>query len=66
MKAIAYRESLLIEHPNALLDLELPEPSATGRDLLVRVQAVSVNPVDTKIRRNSAPATDQAKVLGWD
>ncbi len=66
MKAIAYRESLPIEHANALLDLELPEPSATGRDLLVRVQAVSVNPVDTKIRRNSAPAANQAKVLGWD
>jgi zinc-binding alcohol dehydrogenase family protein len=66
MKAIAYREPLPIEHSNALLDLELPEPSATGRDLLVRVRAVSVNPVDTKIRRNSAPAADQAKVLGWD
>lgn len=66
MKAIAYREPLPIEHANALLDLELPEPRATGRDLLVRVRAVSVNPVDTKIRRNSAPAAGQAKVLGWD
>ena len=66
MKAVAYRQSLPIDDPHSLLDVTLPEPSApTGRDLLVRVQAVSVNPVDTKIRRNVDPAGAD-KVLGWD
>nr|WP_315260477.1 zinc-binding alcohol dehydrogenase family protein [uncultured Duganella sp.] len=66
MKAIAYRQSLPIENPEALIDIELPAPQATGRDLLVEVRAISVNPVDTKIRRNVAPAEGQAKVIGWD
>jgi zinc-binding alcohol dehydrogenase family protein len=66
MKAIAYRQSLPIEHADALLDIELPTPQASGRDLLVEVRAISVNPVDTKIRRNVAPAEGQAKVIGWD
>jgi zinc-binding alcohol dehydrogenase family protein len=66
MKAIAYRQSLPIDDPHSLLDVVLPDPPApTGRDLLVRVQAVSVNPVDTKIRRNVDPAGAD-KVLGWD
>ncbi|NVM79268.1 zinc-binding alcohol dehydrogenase family protein [Duganella sp. SG902] len=66
MKAIAYRQSLPIEHADSLIDIELPTPQATGRDLLVEVRAISVNPVDTKIRRNVAPAEGQAKVIGWD
>ncbi|GAB2875445.1 zinc-binding alcohol dehydrogenase family protein [Pseudoduganella ginsengisoli] len=66
MKAIAYHASLPIEHADALVDIELPAPQVSGRDLLVEVKAVSVNPVDTKIRRNVAPAEGQAKVLGWD
>ena len=49
-----------------LVDLELPDPAPTGRDLLVEVRAVSVNPVDTKVRRNSAPPPGEVKVLGWD
>ncbi|MGA0586756.1 zinc-binding alcohol dehydrogenase family protein [Dyella sp. KRB-257] len=66
MKAVAYRQSLPIDDPHSLLDATLPEPPApTGRDLRVRVQAVSVNPVDTKIRRNVDPAGAD-KVLGWD
>jgi NADPH:quinone reductase-like Zn-dependent oxidoreductase len=56
MKAIAYRQSLPIDHADALIDIELPDPIAQGRDLLVEVRAISVNPVDTKIRRNVAPA----------
>ena len=66
MKAVGYRQSLPIDHPAALEDLELPDPTPGARDLLVRVQAVSVNPVDTKVRRNAAPEAGQAKVLGWD
>lgn len=66
MKAIAYRQALPIDHAEALLDLELPDPVPVKRDLLVRVQAVSVNPVDTKVRRRSPPADGAARVLGWD
>ncbi|MBM7062863.1 zinc-binding alcohol dehydrogenase family protein [Pseudomonas sp. UL073] len=66
MKAIAYYQSLPIDHPDALQDVELPAPTPGPRDLLVEVRAISVNPVDTKIRRNVAPEAGQAKVLGWD
>ncbi|SDP87261.1 zinc-binding alcohol dehydrogenase family protein [Rhodoferax sp. OV413] len=66
MKAIGYHQNLPIDHPEALLDLELPAPVPGERDLLVRVSAVSVNPVDTKIRKGTAPAAGQAKVVGWD
>src|ERR1043165_651168 len=66
MKAVAYRSSLPIDHAEALIDVELPAPVATGRALLVEIKAVSVTPVDTKIRRNVAPAEGENKVLGWD
>ena len=66
MKAVAYRKSLPIDHADALIDVELPAPQATGRDLLVAVRAISVNPVDVKIRKNAAPAEGETKVLGWD
>ena len=66
MKAIAYYQSLPITHAEALVDIELPAPQALGRDLLVAVKAVSVNPVDVKVRANMAPAEGQAKIIGWD
>lgn len=66
MKAVAYYQSLPVDHADALQDLELPMPTPGPRDLLVEVKAISVNPVDTKIRRNVAPADGDAKVLGWD
>jgi zinc-binding alcohol dehydrogenase family protein len=66
MKAIAYRKSLPILDADALLDIELPTPQALGRDLLVEVKAISVNPVDVKIRANVPPADGAAKVIGWD
>jgi len=66
MKAIGYRQNLPVDQPHALEDLELPAPQPGPRDLLVRVRAVSVNPVDAKVRRNTAPPAGQAKVLGWD
>ena len=66
MKAIAYYQSLPITHAEALVDIELPAPQARGRDLLVAVKAVSVNPVDVKVRANMAPVEGQAKVIGWD
>ena len=66
MKAIAYYHSLPIQDPKALQDIELPAPEAGPRDLLVEVKAISVNPVDTKVRQNVQPEADAAKVLGWD
>lgn len=66
MKAIGYRASHPIEHPEALLDFTLDKPEAAGRDLLVRVEAISVNPVDTKMRLRSQPEAGGVKVLGWD
>ena len=66
MKAVAYRKSLPIDHADSLIDIELPAPQAQGRDLLVEVKAISVNPVDVKIRANVAPAEGEDKVIGWD
>ena len=66
MKAVAYYHSLPADHADALQDAELPAPTPGPRDLLVEVKAISVNPVDTKIRRNVAPTDGDAKVLGWD
>ncbi|MGF1731776.1 zinc-binding alcohol dehydrogenase family protein [Photobacterium kasasachensis] len=66
MKAIGYLAPKSIDQQDALVDFELPTPTATGRDLLVKVKAVSVNPVDTKVRASAAPEEGQYKVLGWD
>lgn len=66
MKAVAYQKNLPIDHPDALADMTLPEPVPTGRDLLVEVRAVSVNPVDTKVRRSTPAPEGEWKVLGWD
>ena len=66
MKAVAYFQNLPIDNPDSLQDIELPEPQPGPRDLLVEVRAISVNPVDTKVRRNATPEAGQPKVLGWD
>lgn len=66
MKAVAYYQSLPADHPEALQDVQLAEPTPGAHDLLVEVRAISVNPVDTKIRLGVAPENGAAKVLGWD
>jgi NADPH2:quinone reductase len=66
MKAVGYAKSLPIDHAQALLDIELDAPAPAGRDLRVAVKAVSVNPVDTKVRRRAEPADGGYKVLGYD
>ena len=55
MKAIGYTHSLDINEPNALMDLEIDKPSASGRDLLIKISAIAVNPVDYKIRQRVNP-----------
>jgi zinc-binding alcohol dehydrogenase family protein len=66
MKAIGYYRNLPISDPESLIDLDLPEPVPGERDLLVEVHAVSVNPVDVKVRAGMAPEAGQPKVIGWD
>ena len=66
MKAVGYRNAGPVSDSQALEDIELAVPSPTGRDIRVAVRAVSVNPVDTKIRRGVAPPPGEHKVLGWD
>jgi len=66
MKAIGYIKSLPINDPESLTDIELPQPIPTGRDLLIKVKAIAVNPVDYKIRQRVASADGEHKVIGWD
>lgn len=66
MRAIGYENPQPIDAPTALIDIDLPRPAPTGRDILVEVKAVSVNPVDTKIRASAKADPGQWKVLGWD
>ena len=66
MRAVAYKQAGPIDRPDALLDIEIVDPVATGRDVLVEVKAVSVNPVDVKVRQSSARTGDGWRTLGWD
>jgi len=66
MKAVALTRYLPIADPDALQDVELPKPAPGERDLLVRIEAVSVNPVDTKVRAPKPQVEAQPKVLGYD
>lgn len=66
MRAIGYQVPGTIDREDALVDIDLPDPTAQGRDLLVEVKAVSVNPVDYKLRQGSAPEAGAWKVLGFD
>jgi zinc-binding alcohol dehydrogenase family protein len=66
MKAVGYHKSLPIADAQSLIDVDLPVPAPAGRDLRVAVKAISVNPVDTKMRVRSAPAEGETAVLGWD
>jgi NADPH:quinone reductase len=68
MRAIGYRKaSPELDH---LETFDIPRPKPEGRDLLVEVRAVSVNPVDYKVASGggpgSAPDTDAIKVVGYD
>ena len=65
MKAISYIDGMDHGFQNPLVDIEKAMPSLKDRDLLVRIKAISVNPVDTKVRRNSVVAGNM-RILGWD
>jgi zinc-binding alcohol dehydrogenase family protein len=66
MRAVAYKTSQPITAETALIDVELPVPSPDDHDLLVEIKAISVNPVDVKVRASVQPEPGQLKVLGWD
>jgi NADPH2:quinone reductase len=66
MRAVGYFAPGPIAAPDSLRDIELPRPSAALRDLLVEVRAVSVNPVDYKVRASAPAPAGAAKVIGWD
>lgn len=65
MKAISYIDGMDHGFQNPLVDIEKAMPSLKDRDLLVKVKAISVNPVDTKVRRNPV-AVGNTRILGWD
>lgn len=66
MHAIGYKTPAPITEAGSLVDIQLPTPMAEGRDLLVEIKAVSVNPVDYKVRLSPRPNQADWKVLGWD
>ncbi|MDQ1914224.1 zinc-binding alcohol dehydrogenase family protein [Paenibacillus sp. GD4] len=66
MKAIGLYKYLPIENPESLMDVEVEKPTAAGRDLLVKVKAVSVNPVDYKVRSPKSREESEPRILGWD
>uniref|UniRef100_A0A7C1T5M1 Zinc-type alcohol dehydrogenase-like protein n=1 Tax=Agrobacterium albertimagni TaxID=147266 RepID=A0A7C1T5M1_9HYPH len=66
MRAIGFYTPQPITSETALVDLDLPMPQASGHDLLVQIKAISVNPVDTKVRKNQTPPAGEARVLGYD
>ncbi len=66
MRAVGYGASRVDDSASCLIDLELPEPRPGPHDLLVQVEAVSINPVDAKVRRRDTPAAGEWRLLGWD
>ena len=66
MKAIGLTQYLPIENPESLVDIEIPKPSPKGHEILVSVKAISINPVDTKIRAPKDIVEEIPKILGWD
>ncbi|MFA9388344.1 MAG: zinc-binding alcohol dehydrogenase family protein [Prolixibacteraceae bacterium] len=68
MKAIGFKQSLSISEKNSFIEFETEKPNPKGYDLLVKIAAISVNPVDFKIRQNAAKDTvlDTPKIIGWD
>ena len=66
MKAIGFSEHLDIKDPKSLFEFETPKPTPKGHDLLVKVNAISVNPVDVGVRRSGHGKLSKPKIIGWD
>jgi NADPH:quinone reductase-like Zn-dependent oxidoreductase len=66
MRAVGLKRYLPISDPSSLLDLEIDQPEPGERDLLVRIEAIAVNPVDTKVRAPREGVEETPRILGWD
>jgi NADPH2:quinone reductase len=66
MKAVGYKKSLPVDAVDALIDFETVKPQPAGRDIRVAVKAISVNPVDYKVRKRATPPEGETKILGYD
>ncbi|QWI73064.1 zinc-binding alcohol dehydrogenase family protein (plasmid) [Bacillus mycoides] len=66
MKAVGLYKYLPIHNSESLIDLEVEKPEPKGKDLLVKVKAISVNPIDTKVRRSKDKMNSSPTILGWD
>src|ERR1700710_3181794 len=66
MKAVGYTKSLPVDAADALIDFETAKPEPRGGDTRVAVKAISVNPVDYKVRKRAAPPEGETKILGYD
>lgn len=66
MKAIGFTHYLPVSDPTSLQDIDIPTPTPGGRDLLIKVEAISVNPVDTRTRALQNTVAAEPKILGWD
>ena len=68
MKAIGFKQSLPIQEANSFIEFDIEKPIPKGFDILVKVQANSVNPVDFKVRQSAAKDTvlETPKIIGWD
>lgn len=66
MKAVGLYRYLPIGDPESLIDLEVEKPVPAGRDLLVKVKAISVNPIDVKVRAPKPNVEESPRILGWD
>lgn len=68
MKAIGFKTSLSVSEKDSFIEFETETPTPVGKDLLVKIEGVSVNPVDFKIRQNSAKdvVLEHPKIIGWD
>lgn len=66
MKAVGFTHYLPIQDTNAFLDLEIEMPTPQGRDILVAIKAIAVNPVDTKVRAPKDKVESPARIIGYD
>lgn len=68
MKAVGIKRSLPIDQKESFIAFEAEKPSPGEYDLLVQVKAVSVNPVDYKVRMSAAKdkELEEPVILGWD
>jgi NADPH2:quinone reductase len=66
VKAVGLYQYLPIENEQSLVDVQIDRPDPTAKDLLVNVRAISVNPVDTKVRAPKSDTETTPRILGWD